>query len=337
MKKILAATLIAIIAVIMIVHHLNQRKPNPQSMLIYPRYSTTTCTRILFRDRSDTTMLIRRGTIWDVMPTRQPTPDATGHQQISELEYPADTALVEKALSMIATIQRQDLISSNPAKQAEFQVDSGSALFMECLDSAGASLGGAYIGKTAETYDSYYVRPTGSNDVYSVPGGIRFAFFANRNRWLDKSIVPFDLSSARAIKIESRDSGTIELVKTAGTPGDSGKNGEWMITAPVKVRADAKKVQFLLNSIAQFKTVSWEGNMTLTDSAMGFTRPSEKLTVSLANGVTKSLIIGGDKVAMKWIRNPDMPKITFTAYAYTMHMLDPGLAGLEERPAIPSK
>ena len=89
--------------------------------------------------------------------------------------------------------------------------------------------------------------------------------------------------------------------------------------------------------MAEFKTVTWEGNMTLTDSAMGLTRPSVGLIVTLANGQAKSLIIGRNKVAMKWIRNPDMPKITFTAYAYTMHVFDPCLAGLRDHARAQSR
>jgi hypothetical protein len=329
MKRILAGVLVVVVALIFAVNYLHSRKPTVKSLLVFPRFSRSACTRINFIDRFDTASLVRRGAVWNVLPLQQPAPNPTGHVRITEMEYPADTAQVAKALSMIETMQRQDLVSSNPARQAEFEVDTGSALFVQCLDSNGASLGGAYIGKTGEIYDSYYVRPLGTTNVYSVPGGVRFALSAKRGRWLDRSILTFDPAAVTALKIASADSGTIELANVGSAPGDSGKKGRWMITSPIHGPAAADKVAFVLNAMAKFKTVSWEGNMTLTDSAMGLARPSLELTATLSNGAVKTLIIGGDKVAMKWIRNPDMPKITFTAYEYTMRMFDPGLAGLK--------
>ncbi len=146
---------------------------------------------------------------------------------------------------------------------------------------------------------------------------------------LIKACCQFDPAAVTALKIVSADSGTIKLVKVGNALSDSGKKGGWMITSPIHCPAEGKKVEFVLNSMAQFKTVSWEGNMALTDSAMGFNRPSVVLTATLANGQEQTLIIGGDKVAMKWIRNPAMPKLTFTAYSYTMHNFNPGLAGLK--------
>ena len=83
-------------------------------------------------------------------------------------------------------------------------------------------------------------------------------------------------------------------------------------------------------SIRSHDRITFEGDRTLTDKKMGFTDPWVTLTVTLQSGEKKSVIIGNEKVAMRWVRNPDNKKVVFTLYGYGFDGLNPELAVLKE-------
>ena len=337
MKKIAVFTVILVIMVAIVgnINRFQNRKPAEQSLLFFPGFSEENCSELLFIERTDTAKLKRKGPAWYlVTPCIRAVPAASPVEGAWLPEYPADSAEVRKALVTIKTVKREELISQNPLKQAEFEVDTVTALFLECWDSTGKSLGGIYVGKAGALWDAYYVRAKGSNDVYLAGGSIRFSFFANPKRWTDKSILKFDKNSAQKLKIASVNSGTVELMKTAPFPADTGKKAGWEIVTPVKAKANPERVESLVTSLANLNAVEFEGNTSLSEEAMGFARSPLALTVTLQNGDTKTVFVGKDKVAMKWVRNPEKPNVTFTVYDYTLAGFNPRLAYLKDTSAI---
>jgi len=342
LKKLIVLAIIFLISVAAIVtmNRLQNRKPLAQSLLFFPDFSEAKCSEMLFVERTDTARLKRKGMdmAWylvtpciSAVHAVSPVGGKTG--QVILPGYPADTTEVRKALETLKAMKREELVSRNPLKQAGFEVDTAEGLFVECQDTASKSLGGVYIGKVGARWDTYYVRAKGSNDVYLSGGSIRFALFANPKRWADKSIMKFDQKLVSRLKISSSDSGTIELARNTPSPADTGKKDRWEIISPVKAPANGERVNLLVANLANLNTVEFEGNTSLSEEAMGFVRPPIKLCVTLKNGVTKTVIVGKDKVAMKWVRNPEKPLVTFTVYSYTLAAFNPGLAYLMDTTA----
>jgi hypothetical protein len=332
LKKIAVLTtiLVASIVLIMVINYHAGRKAPEETKLLFIDFQKKNCSEMLFIERLDTARLKRKGLTWNLVTPCIPVFPSASKNPLSTLfpEYPADSALIERAIETVGKMKREELISVNPEKQTELQVEGKSALSFECWDSAGLSLGGVYIGEAGPISGTFFVRMKGSDSVYIVGGGIRFSLFANPKRWADKSIVKFDKKLAKKLTIVSADSGTIEVEKREPAPSsEAGSKGEWYIIKPVKAKANQDRVESLLSNMSNLKAADFESDRKISEKDMGFDRPATIATVTLFNSESKTVIVGSkDKTAMKWIRNPEKPLATFTVYAYTLAGFNPGTA-----------
>jgi hypothetical protein len=313
-----AIVLTALIVIIAIVSGFQHKKSSEKPGSFFPEFSVSSCSAILMIEKSDIARVVRKGPSWFVA---------------GRIDYPADSAAIVKALGKLKTMTKDELLSRNPEKQADLQVDGANGLYVEAWDEKGASLGAVYIGKCGANNDSYFVRRKGSNDVYLVfDNDIRFSFFANAKRWKDKSIVKFDLSDVKTLSIARRGSAVVKIVKVNGSTKDTAAREEWDIIGPVKAKAKKDKVDDLLGKMLHLTAADFEGDATLSAEKMGFTKPELSLSVALGDGRTESLIVGGKKVAMNWIKNPGIGKTVFTVYEYDVkYLLDAAqLSALKE-------
>jgi hypothetical protein len=302
-----AIVLVILASIIAVVTNFQSKKSSEKPAAFYPDFSDSTCSAILMIEKSDTAKILRKGLRWYV----------TGHG-----DYPADSAAVIKALGKLKTMTKDELLSQNPGKQAELQVDSANGLFVEAWNDKGATLGGMVIGKCGANNDSYFVRPKDSNNVYLVfDNDVRFSFFANAKRWRDKYIVKFDKSDVRMLTIARKDSGAITIKRVAGAAQDTAVKESWEIIRPVHAEAKKDKVDDLLNKMLHLVAADFEGNTALSAEKMGFTKPELTLSVTLGSGQIQSLVVGGKKVAMNWIKNPDIGTTVFTVYEYDVTYL----------------
>jgi hypothetical protein len=302
-----AIVLAALIVIIAIVSGFQHKKSSEKPASFFPEFSASSCSAILMIEKTDTARVVRKGPSWFVA---------------GRIDYPADSAAIVKALGKLKTMTKDELLSRNPEKQADLQVDSATGLYVEAWDEKGASLGAVYIGKCGANNDSYFVRQKGNSDVYLVfDNDVRFSFFANVKRWRDKSIIKFDLSDVKVLTIARKDSAAIKIVKVNDSANDASAREEWNIIEPVKGKAKKDKVIDLLNKMLHLAAADFEGDTTLSAEKMGFTKPELSLSVTLGSGRARSLIVGGKKVAMNWIKNPDIGKTVFTVYEYDVNYL----------------
>jgi hypothetical protein len=159
-------------------------------------------------------------------------------------------------------------------------------------DSGNKSIGTFYVGKVGEG-GSNYIRAIGSDDVYSVMGGIRYSFFTDLTRWRNKSLFKIDPKFIKKLTIAQKDSATIVLEKTKDSTGQA----SWSLTAPVKGAAVSTEVDGLCSSFATAATENWEENPLIADSATSFDKPATAVTAEMENGEIKGLIIGKEKVS----------------------------------------
>jgi Domain of unknown function (DUF4340) len=338
---VLAVILIVVIGIIIVANQLSNRQPSEKSLAFFPQFSPVECGIITVSDSHDTASLVRHGAVWMVAAGRTGQ-NATASPLVASdtvqktkgsSEYPADSSLIQTALDKLKTMKKDDIISENPAKQAELEVDTIHGLRVDLANDKGAAFATFYLGKNGADWSSTFVRMKGSNDVYLVGGSVKYSFFADKNRWKDKSIVKVDRAFAKAVTIAKADT-VIQLALTAPSPKDSAAKPAWLIVSPVKDTAKGPEIDKIFNTLSSLPAMEFE-DAALSDDSMGFAKPYCTVAVSMENGDKKTVIIGKQKAAdgRRWVRTPDK-NATFLIPKYSVDNLDRsinGLKGIEEK------
>jgi hypothetical protein len=241
-------------------------------------------------------------------------------------------------LDKLKTMQKDELISQNPAKQPELEVDTVKGMRVDLFNDKGIAFSTFYIGKSGADWSTGFIRMKGSNDVYLVGGSAKYSFFSEKARWKDKTITKFDRAFVKAITIQKKDT-TIQLSLTAPSPKDSAAKPAWLIVSPVKDSAKMAEVDKILTTMSQLTAMEFEDNTTLTEDSLGFVKPYLTVTVAMENGDKKVITIGRQKAVdgRRWIRTPDK-NATFLIPKYNVESFDRsinGLKGIEEKKPEP--
>jgi hypothetical protein len=295
----LGGALVMLVAIILVSNWLSNRKPSEKSAKFFPSFTEATCSSISMTDAQGTVKLKKKGEVWVITRAHKAGAtdtapaiagiDSTQKLQTSALEdeYPADSASTKTVLEKLTTMKKDILISENPSKQSQLEVDSAKGILIDALDNTGKSYGAFYIGKNGPDWSSNYIRTKGSNKVYTVGGSIRYSFFTEYPRWKDKTIIKCDRASIKKVSIVKQGT-VIGLEKSADSAGT------WKLTQPEQADAKMDVVNPLLDAAARLNTAEWEDS-SLTPDSMGFTKPELVLTVFLANGEQKIVNIGKKK------------------------------------------
>ncbi|MBN2226666.1 MAG: DUF4340 domain-containing protein [candidate division Zixibacteria bacterium] len=125
-----------------------------------------------------------------------------------------DTLVIANILTTAATITVGDVISENPDRQAEFNVDNLTGTLVNFYGD-GELLNSIIIGKPTPDFGHTYIRRRDENGVHAAAGMLTYTFTRSRGQWLDKMIFPFDSSRVaqidfvypdKAIRLERQDS-----------------------------------------------------------------------------------------------------------------------------------
>jgi Domain of unknown function (DUF4340) len=348
--SLLAIILIVLVAIIVISNQLQNRKPSEKSLTFLPDFSEATCSEIFVVEGKDSVKLERKGANWIVASPKTSAPASSSsvtspvaklgtpvQQEIAKSdEYPAYSAAIQTALDKLNSLKKDDLISQNPQKQAELEVDSAKGVFVEIANDKGKSVGALFIGKNGANWDQNFVREKGSNDVYLSGGSVRSAFFGDKKRWKDKAIVKFDKTFVKKLQIARKDSGTVELVRTTPSPTDTSIKEGWQIVGQEKVKVKKDKVEDLLNTMSKLVAADFETDMALSADSMGFSKPELVVSATLQNGETKTVVMGKKKTSANqyWTKTPDNTRAIFLAYEYNFTSMGQTLNSLKDVPEV---
>ncbi|MBI5472790.1 MAG: DUF4340 domain-containing protein [Ignavibacteriae bacterium] len=106
------------------------------------------------------------------------------------LSYPADVNAVAAAVGKGKELKVMSLVSTNPAKQTTFSVDSSATLVR--ISANNTEVAAFRVGKPSNSWTETYVRKEGSNDVHSVEGLLTMTFVKQPTDWRDKTIFKTD-------------------------------------------------------------------------------------------------------------------------------------------------
>ncbi len=289
-KKIIYSLGIILLVVLAIIvsEQLSNREPPEQQLRFFPGITESSIFAVKISEHDSRLKLSREGNEWyvqSVSETQKTPPDAFSEETgtTDSPKYLTDSASVEVALEKIVNLRKSMLVSENPDRQAAFEVDSESGIFIDVFDNSGSSLGAVRIGKNAAGFNSHYVRQIGSNSVYSVPGGVRFSFFTDIDRWRNRTVISFGRDLAYRISVNGENGSEYTLQKSSDG---------WRVVAPIEHYANQDAVVEIISTLSNLVAVDFENEMTSYDS-LRLAQPKLTVSIDLTDGTQRKIIVGG--------------------------------------------
>ena len=211
--------------------------------------------------------------------------------------YPADQTAVKEMLDNIAEMKTIERTSSNPEKQAVFQVDS-SGVEAKLTDASGNLLAHLFAGKTTPGIFDSYVRAADSNDVYIVKGNLKLTLDKGYRSWRDRSIFSFLKEDVTHLTIRSEEE-DIELQIDAA--------GAWQMLKPIVSAADGTEVGAITELMSSLETDDFAESKELSE--YGLDGPSMSVTATLKDGSARMLLIGMEESGSYYVKRADKTQI----------------------------
>lgn len=198
----------------------------------------------------------------------------------SEDSFPAEADAIRDMLVTIAAFSRKDRISSNPQKQALYQVDSSGAS-VTVQDGGGKTMASLVVGKTGADYQSTYVRESKSNDVIMAQGAFSHIFNRGKRSWQDKRI--FNLQPDQVAEVGMTRAGETTVLKR-------GSDGAWYVSEPESAACDQGRVSGLVRTLATLRCEGFAGRTPLLE--WGVASPDSSVYLKTTDGDQRTLLIG---------------------------------------------
>ena len=211
--------------------------------------------------------------------------------------YPADQTAVKELLDQVAEMKTLERASSNPEKQAVFQVDS-SGVEAKLTDASGNLLAHLFAGKTTPGIFDSYVRAADSNDVYIVKGNLKLTLDKGYRSWRERSIFSFLKEDVTHLTIRSEEE-EIELQVDAA--------GVWQMLKPLISAADGTEVEAIMDLMSSLETDDFAEAKDLSE--YGLDAPKMSITAAFKDGSARTLLIGVEENGVYYVKREDKAQI----------------------------
>ena len=211
--------------------------------------------------------------------------------------YPADQTAVKELLDQVAEMKTLERASSNPEKQAVFQVDS-SGVEAKLTDASGNLLAHLFAGKTTPGIFDSYVRAADSNDVYIVKGNLKLTLDKGYRSWRDRSIFSFLKEEVTRLTIRSEEEDIEFQVDAAGT---------WQMLKPIVSAADGTEVEAITDLMSSLETDDFAEAKDLSE--YGLDAPKMSIIASFKDGSARTLLIGIEENGSYYVKREDKAQI----------------------------
>jgi hypothetical protein len=189
------------------------------------KYDSAAVDKLEIMSKDGTITLLREGGKWML---------------VAPVRYPADELAVTTAVGKGRDLKITALVSTNPAKQNIYAVDSTATLVKVYANN---NLVAQFrVGKPASSWTETYVRREGSDEVYTVEGAVTHTFAKSANDWRDRYIFKADQNSIAEVKFQFGDTTFVLARKDSLT---------WAIGTDSTINAN---VTSFLSSLCSFQT-----------------------------------------------------------------------------------
>ena len=249
------------------------------AMPLFPNFDKEQVTKIEIIATDGTATLVKQDSNWVVA---------------SMDNYPADSEGVAELLTKMGEFKNTQRVSSNPEKQAEFEVDS-TGVEAKLMDANDKLLAHLFVGKITPGFFSSYVRAADSNDVYVAQGNLQSVFNKGTRTWKDRTIFDFNKGNVTELNISSPEE-TVELRLDA--------NGTWQMLKPEASAVNATEVDTLLTTFSELDTDDFaEAKDNLAE--YGLDTPQSVISTALNDGTTATLYIGKEEEGKLYVKRDD--------------------------------
>lgn len=231
------------------------------------------------------------------------------------VSYPADESSAKAAFEAIEKMDVSDLVTEQPAKQAEFEVDDKGGVRLVVKKGA-TVLADAIIGKTSGA--GTMLRLSGQNQVWHATGISRYMFDKLPADWRDKSITTFNTADAERIQVAAKDGSKITVKKS----GKEGVEDKWQVVdSSVKIDTlDNGVPNGIVSAMGSWKANDFADGVQL--AAAGLTEPTLTITVNLKDNKKATVLIGGKKSDDDlYVKTADSPQI-FVVKKYNIERIN---------------
>ena len=208
--------------------------------------------------------------------------------------YPADSEGISELLLKIAAFKNTQLVSNNPEKQAEFEVDS-TGVEAKLMDANSTLLAHLFVGKTTPGFLSSYVRAADANEVYVAQGYLQSVFNKGDRTWKDRTIFDFNKGLLTQLNISSPEE-TVELRLDA--------DGTWQMLKPVGSAVNQTEIDSLLTTFSDLDTDDF-AEATDDLSEYGLDTPQSTISAVRNDGTTATLHIGKEEDGKLYVKRAD--------------------------------
>ncbi len=225
--------------------------------LLLEGVTTNSIERIEIRTPDDTspTVLTRMNGEWYTDPAKG---------------YRADRNLVTGALTTVEGGLEGEVVSTNPASFADYNVDEQSGTHVKFLGPGEKVAGELIVGKDGPASFTTYVRQPNDSQVVNANKSLSYVF-KKPEGWRDRAVLDFGSNTITAIEAEGT-SATWTLVKSDDT---------WRVTSPADHDAQMGKVTPLLSALPNLRATDFvEAETTETLTEFGLYPPRQKLTIT---------------------------------------------------------
>ena len=260
---------------------------------LFPGFDKESVAKIEITASGETTTLAKENDAWLVA---------------SMENYPADAEGVKDVLDKVAELKTTGLVSRNPEKQAQFEVDSSGAE-AKLIDGSDKVLAHLFLGKTTPGYLSSYVRAAESNDVYVGKGNLKATFDKGTRTWKNRTIFSFNKGDVTHLTIDSEEE-EIAMEMDA--------EGKWQMTAPEAFPANEPELDALLDSLSDLETDEFADANDLSEYELE--PPKSSVLAKLNDGSNRLLLIGKEESGKHYVKREDKEPV-FMLFTYKINQL----------------
>ncbi|MCE5272794.1 DUF4340 domain-containing protein [bacterium] len=275
--------LIVLLALWAVVHFMSDRPDRPDEADVFKvQIDTTKVSRIEVSRTGGQLVLLRDQGAWSVQTPSGP--------------RPAENDQIVSALSTLGSIQTSSLVSHNPDKQAEFQVDEASGTRVKVFgggqepfaDIVIGRIGGfdqrrMYSQQSFNPQDFYtFMRRADSPNVFKVQGFFGAMLGTDSEQWRDHTLLAFDPAQARRVELMFPDTRAALQADTSGHV--------WRIEGG-GAAPDSTVLRQMLGTLSSLRASTFVDSLPPADS-LGLDPPQFTLRVTLADGATQGLEVG---------------------------------------------
>ncbi|HEX2570177.1 MAG TPA: DUF4340 domain-containing protein [Polyangia bacterium] len=219
--------------------------------------------------------------------------------------WSADQTTVKGAVDQLERLSFGDILTENPARFADFEVDDKKGAHVVVKDGAGKVLLDGWLGKAVAGYTMF--RPAGKNEVWQAANIFKYALVRDLMSWRDHTLLDFKVDDVTKLEVEGEGQ-KVALERVPSPDKDKPWAAKWkVLESTVRVDPlDDSTANDLAQTLSTLRAASFDDNAK--PEAVGLQPPRVKVTVT-TKGTTATVLVGNTKGDDTWIQMGSGPQI----------------------------